>query len=139
LHAEISASGAQLEIDELPTVYGHALQLRMLFQNLLSNAIKFRHEDRTPQVSIRHQKPSHPDYHFITVTDNGIGINAEHHEKVFKLFQRLHTHDTYPGSGLGLTLCQRIVTNHAGMLTLKSELGVGSTFEISLKRSLNDN
>lgn len=132
LQGEIRAAGARVDRGALPIVSGDAMQLRLLFQNLISNAIKFRSPHRAPEVRI--ERTDHtPGEHHVRVSDNGIGIDAKYHERIFGLFQRLHFHDEYPGTGLGLTLCKRIAGNHSGQIVVESELGQGSSFTVALR------
>ncbi|MEY9929827.1 signal transduction histidine kinase [Catenulispora sp. GP43] len=113
---EIAAaeSGAEFESDPLPTVNGDTTQLTLLFQNLLANAIKFRAPDRPPRIRVSAERVG-PMWH-LAVTDNGIGIAPEYAERVFLIFQRLHGKDAYPGSGIGLAMCRKIVDFHGGTI-----------------------
>ena len=133
LQGDIVAAGATVDLGDLHTVAGDPMQLRLLFQNLIGNAVKFHSPDRPPKVTVR---CTHCSGHTlrIAVADNGIGIAQEFHRKIFGMFQRLHPHDAYPGSGLGLTLCRRIVSNHSGKIALRSAPGAGTTFEVTLRR-----
>jgi|GEM_PF-6773456 len=136
LKADIVANDAVVRLGQLPTVTGNALQLRMLFQNLISNAVKFRSADRAPIVDIALKTAEGTQdcdaTTTIAVADNGIGIEPEYQDRIFDLFQRLHTHDAYPGTGIGLALCKRIVGNHGGDISVSSVPGKGSEFSISL-------
>ncbi|MFB8777698.1 sensor histidine kinase [Streptomyces broussonetiae] len=116
LSVVIEESGAEIEHDPLPTVLGDPTQLGILFQNLLSNSVKFRHPDRPPRVRVRVARDG--DEWRFTVTDNGIGIAPEFREKVFVLFQRLHTRDTYPGTGIGLAMSKKVVEFHGGTIAV---------------------
>ncbi|MBC7270234.1 MAG: HAMP domain-containing protein, partial [Streptomyces sp.] len=116
LSVVIEESGAEIEHDPLPTVLGDPTQLGILFQNLLSNSVKFRHPDRPPRVRVGVARDG--DEWRFTVTDNGIGIAPEFREKVFVLFQRLHTRDTYPGTGIGLAMCKKVVEFHGGTIAV---------------------
>lgn len=133
LGADIKKVGAKVMIRDLPVVEGSALQLRVLFQNLLSNAIKFRSPEREPRIEVMARPGNTPTEVRISVTDNGIGIAPEFHDRVFGLFQRLHTRETYAGSGLGLTLCKRIASNHGGRIGLESTPGEGTRFHLVLR------
>ena len=114
----------------LPVVYGDRVQLSQLFQNLLGNAIKYRSE-RTPEIRVSAER-SGDDWIF-SVHDNGIGIAGEHHEKIFEIFGRLHHRDEYPGTGIGLAICHRIVERHGGRIWVESEEGSGSTFHFTIR------
>ena len=136
LQSDIGEADADIELGELPVVSGNALQLRLLFQNLICNAIKFRSPDRPLEVTIRSTGDRDGRKQRIAISDNGIGIAPEFHERIFGLFQRLHSYEAFPGSGLGLALCQRIVANHGDRIDLRSAPGEGSTFAFSLPRDL---
>lgn len=131
LSGDIAAAGAQVELGTLPVVAGSRMQLRILMQNLISNAVKFRDPSRAAVIRID-SEPEQPGCVAVHVHDNGIGIDPEFHAQIFGLFKRLHAHGTYPGSGIGLTVCQRIVSNHNGSIEVSSKSGEGSTFTIVL-------
>ncbi len=133
LAADTKKVGAKLVIRDLPVVEGSAVQLRVLLQNLLSNAIKFRSPEREPRIEVSSRPGTAQGEAQIIVSDNGIGIAPEYHDRVFGLFQRLHNREEYAGSGLGLTLCKRIASNHGGQIGLESEFGVGTRFHITLR------
>jgi len=116
--------------DELPVVLADKTQLAQVFQNLISNSIKFR-GDEAPRIHIKAEQKD-GEYTF-SVSDNGIGIDPEYHEKIFVIFQRLHQRNEYSGTGIGLSLCKRIVERHGGQIWLESTLGKGSTFYFTLK------
>lgn len=130
LKAEIEHAGAILTIGPLPRVLGARVQLRSLLQNLISNAIKYRRPETPPVVNVSAQ--SNKNYVSITVADNGIGIAPEYHDRIFKMFHRLHVRDEYPGTGLGLSLCQQIANRHGGQVSVESSDGQGSTFTVEL-------
>ena len=132
LKGDIVQHDIEINVARLPVIEGNAFQLRILFQNLISNAIKFRSPDRPAQVSIYSTKNPQTKILNIVVSDNGIGIAPKFHDNIFALFQRLHTHDDYPGSGLGLTLCRRIAMNHSGKINVDSAPGSGSNFSLEL-------
>lgn len=134
LRGDITRAKAKVTIGDLPTVEGSAVQLRLLLQNLMSNAIKFRSPDRRPEVTLSPLQGETDKTVGFAVRDNGIGIDSEYHEKVFGMFQRLHAHGEYDGTGLGLSLCKRIINNHGGEIRLKSVPGQGSCFEIWFPR-----
>jgi signal transduction histidine kinase len=130
LHSQFEAAGATVQRDPLPTVRGHAGQLRSLLQNLLTNAVKFRHPDRRPHVRLSATKAR--DQWEIRVADNGIGIAEQHRERVFAVFQRLHTSKEYEGIGLGLAVSKKIVERHGGHIWVESAPGQGATFVFTL-------
>jgi signal transduction histidine kinase len=114
-------------------VQGDELQLQQLFQNLLSNAIKYRNPDEPPRVYVQAiQQGSHWEF---AVRDNGIGIAPRHHDRIFQIFQRLHTRQESSGTGIGLAICRKIVERHGGRIWVDSELGEGSTFRFTLPAS----
>ena len=125
LSATIEESRALVVNDDLPTVRADAVQLALVFQNLVANAIKFRGEE-SPRVHVS-ARDQGTEWVF-SVKDNGIGIDPKYAERLFVIFQRLHTREEYPGSGIGLAICRRIVERHGGRIWFESELGKGSTF-----------
>jgi signal transduction histidine kinase len=130
LSVAIEESGAEITRDALPTIVGDTAQLGMLWQNLLSNAIKFRSPDRPPHIHIGAAQVD--DAWEFTVTDNGIGIAPEFQEKVFVIFQRLHTKDSYPGTGIGLAMCKKIVEFHGGTIRIDPDYRLGTRFLFTL-------
>jgi PAS domain S-box-containing protein len=129
LAAAIEETAATVSHGPLPTVQADRTQLRQLFQNLIANAIKFRGE-RPPEVQVS-AKRNDGAWTF-AVRDNGIGIEPEYRERIFVLFQRLHSRAEYPGTGIGLALCRKIVERHGGRIWLESEPGLGTTFWFAL-------
>lgn len=130
LKKRIEESGAEITHDPLPTITGDESQIIRLFQNLLSNAIKFR-GDRSPSIHIAcAQTPLECEFH---ITDNGIGIEGQFFERIFEIFQRLHARNAYPGTGIGLAICRRIVKRHGGSIGVLSEPGKGSSFTFTIK------
>ena len=131
LHLSIQSSQAEIMYrrDMMPAVAGNHIALVQLFQNLISNAIKYRGAE-PPRIEISAEK-SHGMWLF-SVRDNGIGIDPAYHKRVFLLFQRLHTAQEYPGTGIGLAVCRRIVQTHGGEIWVESEPGHGSTFKFNL-------
>jgi len=134
LEMVIQESKATINYSDLPVIQGNQKLIRMLFQNLISNAIKYR-KDNAPSIKISAIKESHT-WHF-TVTDNGIGIAPNFSERIFGIFQRLHTHDEYPGSGIGLSICRKIINQYNGKIWVESDVGQGATFHIVLPQIIN--
>jgi signal transduction histidine kinase len=135
LGAAIDESGAVIERpEELPEVMGDAMLLAMLWQNLIGNAIKFRAPGRKPVVRITAVQAQAGDMWEFCVQDNGIGIPAEFADKVFVIFQRLHSRDAYPGSGIGLAICKRIVEYHGGEISLDATYPGGTRICFTLPR-----
>jgi signal transduction histidine kinase len=132
LQIAIGESGAQITHDPLPTLMGDATQLTQLLQNLLGNAIKFRGE-RAPQIHVGAE--AQDGCWRLSVRDNGIGIARQHFERIFTLFQRLHSRSAYPGTGIGLAVCKKIVERHGGQMWVESEPGSGATFYFTIPRA----
>ncbi len=132
LRTAIEESGAKITHDPLPTVTGDATLLAQLLQNLIGNALKFR-RDLAPEI---HLAAGHRGGEWaFALSDNGIGIDPQYFERIFGIFQRLHTRRDFPGTGIGLALCQKIVERHGGRITVQSEPGRGSTFRFTLPGS----
>jgi len=130
LEKVIAESGAVVSCDSLPEVRGDETQLVQLFQNLIGNAIKFR-SDRRPEINV---SASRQDDHWrLAVRDNGIGIDRRYWDRLFVIFQRLHTRQKYAGTGIGLAICKRIVERHDGRIWLDSQPGKGTTFYFTLR------
>ncbi len=125
----VSESGAAITHDPLPTVMGDDTQLVQLFQNLIENAIKFRGPE-APRVHVAVERRGN-DWH-LCVRDNGIGVEPQYFKRIFAVFQRLHGRDEYPGTGIGLAVCKRIVERHKGTIGIKSEPGKGTTFHFTI-------
>jgi len=130
LAAAIQDSHASVTRDKLPTVQGDPTQLRQLFQNLLANGIKFHRSDEAPRVHVS-ATLEHEQWSF-AVRDNGIGIEPRYLERIFVLFQRLHTRADYPGTGIGLAICKKIVERHGGQIGVEAAPGHGTTFWFTL-------
>jgi len=131
LGTAIRESGALVTNDDLPKVLADESQLAQLFQNLVGNAVKF-HGKEPPRVHV--SAVSQGNEWLFSVRDNGIGIAQEYHERIFSIFQRLHSREEYPGTGIGLALCKRIVERHGGTIRVESEPGSGSTFFFTLPK-----
>jgi len=125
LQLAITESAAQVTHDPLPKVLADGAQLGQVFQNLIGNALKYR-GDAPPRIHISARREG--DMWLFSVRDNGIGIDPEYHERIFVIFQRLHTREEESGTGLGLAVCKKIVERHGGRIWLESELGKGATF-----------
>ena len=129
LHESIHEAGAEVTHGELPTLRADRLQLAQLFQNLVGNALKFR-SDAPPKIHVDATRDG--DFWRFAVRDNGIGIDPQFQERIFGVFRRLHTERQYPGTGIGLAICRRIVERHGGRIWVESELGQGATFCFTL-------
>jgi len=125
LQVAVTEAGAVVTHDDLPLVQVDAAQLTQVFQNLLGNALKF-HSPEQPRIHVGVQRQV--DHWLFRIQDNGIGIQPEYFERIFVLFQRLHTRNEYPGTGIGLAICKKIVERHGGRISVESEPGKGSTF-----------
>jgi len=130
LDTQLGRTGARLAVGELPDVLGDASQLRQLFQNLIGNALKFSHPERTPVVRLEARRDG--EMVRFSVSDNGIGIAPEYFERIFTIFQRLHTRQKYEGSGIGLSITRKIVERHGGQVWVESTPDVGTTFFFTL-------
>jgi two-component system, LuxR family, sensor kinase FixL len=129
LEASMQEAGALVSGDPLPVLKADAGQLTQLFQNLIGNAIKFRSQE-APKIHVGVRKDG--EQWVFSVKDNGIGVQAEYFERIFVIFQRLHTRSEYPGTGIGLAICKKIVERHGGRIYLQSEPGQGSTFSFTI-------
>ncbi len=127
---QIKEAGVNIKHNGLPKIYGDTVLIGQLFQNLIGNAIKFR-SDNNPEIKIS-GKRKNGEYIF-SVEDNGIGINKEYSEKIFIIFQRLNSREKYPGTGIGLSICKKIVERHGGKIWVESEPGKGSKFYFTIK------
>lgn len=129
----IKKNNAKIEIGLLPVIYANKQQLILVFQNLINNAIKF-HGDTPPVITIS-AKERDTCWEF-SVSDNGIGIDKKYADRIFVIFQRLNSRDVYEGTGIGLTICKKIVEQHDGAIWFDSELGKGTTFYFTIKKNL---
>jgi PAS domain S-box-containing protein len=136
LKSAIKEIHAVITSDQLPTVTGDFSQLVQLLQNLIGNGLKFRKRDVPPAIHISVERRNNEA--IFGVRDNGIGIEARFYERIFTIFQRLHTREEYPGTGVGLAICRRIVERHDGRMWLDSKPGEGSTFYFSLPITAED-
>jgi light-regulated signal transduction histidine kinase (bacteriophytochrome) len=129
LQLEIKTSGAILTHDQLPTVLADDIQIMQLFQNLIGNGIKFRNEE-PPLVHVSAERKEAK--WVFSVRDNGIGIDPKDVERIFDIFQRLHDRSEYPGNGIGLAICKKIVVSHGGRIWVESQSGKGATFKFTI-------
>ncbi len=129
LRSTVEENRAVATHDPLPTVRADERQLLQLFQNLLSNAVKFRSEE-PPQIHVSAERRT--DEWLFSVRDNGIGIDPQYADRIFVVFQRLHNIAEYPGTGIGLAICKKIVERHGGRIWMESQLGKGATFYFTL-------
>ena len=134
LNLTIETSGATIETTELPIIRADRNQMLQLFQNLVSNGLKF--SNSIPKIKITSKEYTH---HFLfSVKDEGLGIEPQYYERVFQIFQRLHSMDEYEGTGIGLAICKRIVERHKGHIWVESKPGEGSTFWFTIKKNLSE-
>jgi light-regulated signal transduction histidine kinase (bacteriophytochrome) len=143
LEVRLEQTGGRVDIGALPTIDADPLQMRQLFQNLIGNALKFHQPEVAPVVSLQgHLMPSADqrlgtsplgeERYQITVADNGIGFDEKYLERIFNIFQRLHSRSAYEGTGVGLAICRKIVERHGGTITATSTSGQGATFIVTL-------
>jgi chemotaxis family two-component system sensor kinase Cph1 len=131
LQIKIEDSQAVINYNSLPIVYGDDTQLMQLWQNLITNALKFK-SNQPPEINIRIEEQDK--FWLFSIQDNGIGMEQKFSERIFVIFQRLHTKDEYPGTGIGLTICKKIVERHGGKIWVESELNQGSTFYFTIAK-----
>lgn len=136
LHSNIIENNVLLNYNNLPVILGFKTELKLLFQNLISNAIKFRKKNIAPVIDI-HSKNVNGFWQF-SIADNGIGIKSEYLNKIFKIFQKLHTNSVYPGTGIGLAHCKKIIELHNGKIWCESEFKVGTTLVFQINKNLNN-
>jgi PAS domain S-box-containing protein len=129
LQLVIRESGAKVTHDGLPTAYGDAGQVGLVFQNLIGNAMKFR-GPAPPRIHLSSHREGAQ--WVVAVQDNGIGIDPQYAERIFQIFQRLHTRSEYPGTGIGLAICKKIIERHEGRIWVESRPGQGATFFFTL-------
>jgi PAS domain S-box-containing protein len=136
LESSIHDSGAQVTCGPLPEIMGDRSQLVQLIENLIGNGLKYR-DDKPPHIHVS-AEPSGKEWIF-SVRDDGIGIDPEHYEQIFEIFKRLHNQTDYPGTGIGLAVCRRVVNRHGGKIWVKSEPGHGSTFRFTIPERTETN
>ncbi len=143
LSEAIREANAEVVRGDLPTIAGDPVLIGQLFQNLIGNALKFRPTDRATRAVVRVEARrldhgagamadgDEPGWEF-AIADNGIGIAPDHHQRIFGVFQRLHTREQYPGTGIGLALCRKVAERHGGRIWVESEFGSGATFRFTI-------
>jgi two-component system, sensor histidine kinase and response regulator len=136
LDLQIKDCNATVEIGELPTLELDPTQISIVMQNLISNALKYHRQGVTPVVSLTSSFNEIKKSWGIEVSDNGIGIEEEYFERIFKLFERLHGRSAFEGTGIGLAICEKIVTRHGGKITVKSQINEGSSFIMELPEEI---
>jgi signal transduction histidine kinase len=129
LKLTIDEIGAKVRYNTLPTVNGDSIQLAQVFQNLISNALKFK-GNASPEIYISARRDG--DFWVFSIKDNGIGIDPQYFNRIFVIFQRLHTRQEYAGTGIGLAVCKKIIERHGGRIWVESEPGKGTTFHFSI-------
>ena len=132
LRLTITENNAVITHSKLPVITADSSQLVQAFQNLLNNAIKFKRPDNPPQIHINVQE--NDEEWLISVKDNGIGIENQYFERIFVIFQRLHSRREYAGNGIGLSVCKKIIERHGGKIWIESEVGKGTTFFFTIPR-----
>jgi signal transduction histidine kinase len=132
LRSAIDENQAVVTRGALPNVTGNAGRLAQVFQNLIGNAIKFRRPDQAPSIHV--SAAARVKEWLFTVKDNGIGIDAQYVDRIFVIFQRLHTRSEYPGTGIGLSICKKVIERHGGRIWVESQPGAGATFLFTLPR-----
>jgi signal transduction histidine kinase len=136
---KITATGATIRVEELPTITGNENQLYILFRNLFSNAITYHQPGNKPLIQVTTQRikgteigdaraNEAKEYIRISVTDNGLGFDARFAKKIFQVFQRLHHQHEFPGTGIGLAICRKVMENHEGFIAAESEADKGASF-----------
>lgn len=138
LQLALQETQGQVLREPLMVIVGDETQIYQLFQNLIGNAIKYHREHVPPLIKVSGQISEDRQFYQIMIEDNGIGIKEEHYTRIFEPFQRLHGASLYPGTGMGLTICQKIIERHRGGLIVSSQLGQGSQFKVFLPLSAGD-
>ena len=128
----IGETGAEVTRDALPAVRGDAAQLGQLVQNLIGNALKFRRADVPPRVHVSAARTDAGDAWTVEVRDNGIGVDAQYARRVFEIFKRLHPREEYPGTGIGLAICKKVVERHGGQIWVEPAPAGGSAFRFTV-------
>jgi signal transduction histidine kinase len=137
LGPQIEQAGATIEIGDLPVVTADRARLGQVFQNLIANAVKFRRAELAVVVGVSATRDGPRTWRF-EVTDNGIGIEERYRARIFRMFQRLHTTDVFPGTGIGLAVAERIVERHGGAIGVEASATGGSKFWFTLPEQAVD-
>jgi light-regulated signal transduction histidine kinase (bacteriophytochrome) len=132
LQITIEENNAEITYDSLPEIWADKRLLTQVFQNLIFNPIKYRKPDEPPKIHISARKDENNKYYIYSVSDNGIGIEKQYFDRIFMIFQRLHTQEAYQGTGIGLAIVKKIIDNHGGRIWVESTLGKGSTFYFTI-------
>lgn len=132
IKSDLTEANAKIVVEDLPKAHANSIQMRILLQNLISNAVKYRRKGVRPEVVVKGFVDETCAHVGFSVSDNGIGIDQSQHDNIFNLFKRLHRYDQVPGTGLGLTICKRILINHGGQIELHSAPNQGSRFTCRL-------
>jgi light-regulated signal transduction histidine kinase (bacteriophytochrome) len=135
LNKAITDAEAEIKVGELPVINAYPTEMKQIFQNLIINAIKFRKKEVAPKIEIAAERQN-GSWKFM-VRDNGIGIDTQHADRIFVIFQRLHTRNEYEGSGIGLSNCKKIAELHKGKIWVDSAPGEGSSFFFTIKELKN--
>jgi light-regulated signal transduction histidine kinase (bacteriophytochrome) len=131
LELPLTESGAIIKSSPLMVIEADASQIRQVFQNIISNCLKYRAPEGTPVIDIRGECLA-SGFLRMVIQDNGIGFNNQYAESIFEVFKRLHSHSQYPGTGMGLAICRKIVDRHQGKIWAEGNPGAGATFFIEL-------
>ncbi|MGZ7068114.1 MAG: sensor histidine kinase [Methanobacterium sp.] len=132
LKSSIDKCHAEVISDTLPVIHGDESQISRVFQNLISNAIKFKKPQFPPKIHISAKKDTMKNEYVFSVSDNGIGMEKQYSDRIFEVFKRLHPIGEYEGTGIGLSIVNRIIERHGGRIWVESELGEGSTFYFTI-------
>jgi signal transduction histidine kinase len=132
--SEIQSTGVSVDVGPLPTITGHRTDLKQVFQNLISNGLKYHRPNAVPSLTIR--AVDEGQFFRFSISDNGIGIDKQHFERVFQIFQRLHGRNEYSGTGIGLATCKKVIDIYGGQIWLESTLGEGTTFYFTLPKQI---
>ena len=130
----IQSTKAKIKISQLPKIHAYETELRLVFQNLIANALKFQKENQAPVIQINYTELEN--YYQFSISDNGIGMASKYIDRIFHIFQKLHSYKKYEGYGIGLAHCKKVVEIHEGEIWVESEIGNGSTFYFTVSKQL---